>query len=203
MTAPILSFDRDRQGDPTDDPNRTFWIDWRPNGEFMCHNGEIKTKNPDDITIRRMIEMAGVLDAWVVGDDPWIYSIAPSGDVIERQPTKDEIARLAPHYITRGSTSGGFNEERPIMRQEWMNLVTTEQDFIIAAEVDARVPSGIKRIGCPPVATWIGHPARRKVPFFFDDDLVEVEAADTATLHRMIELAAPSPGSPCRRDPGR
>lgn len=63
-----LSFDRDRQGDPTDDSGRTYWIDSLTDDEypawFMCYDGQIQTKNPDDATIRRMIEMAGILDAW-------------------------------------------------------------------------------------------------------------------------------------------
>lgn len=189
-----LSIDREHYGDPLTDPDRTYMIDWLPGDGvgawFMCYNGEIKTKNPDDATIRRMIEMAGILDAWVTGDDSEVYSLAPAGQVINRQPTRSEIARSIPHVITRGSTAAGLNRLRPILRQEWMDLATAQPDFTIATEVDAHVPSGIKRIPCPPVAAWTGHPARPQVPFFFEEDLVEVQDADNATVHRMIELAA-------------
>jgi len=188
-----LYFDKDHYGQPTDDPDATYMFDWKPaTGDgswFMCSSGEIRTKNPEDATIRRMIEMAADLDAWVTGDDHAFYSI-DQGTVAEREPTPQQIDASTPHFITHGSASGGMNWDHPILQAEWLDVVAAQPDFVIATEVEAYLPSGISRITCPPVATWIGHPNGLQIPFFFDEDLIEVRASDDPTLKRMTELAA-------------
>jgi hypothetical protein len=189
-----LVFEADRYPEITDDPDASYTFTWIPSDGigswFSWHLGEIKTKNPADATIRRMIEIAAELDAWVVGDDTWIYDLDCDGLVVPRNPTRIEIHELIPHFITRGTGTGGMNRSHPIMEAEWLDLVARQPDFLIATEVEAHVPSGHKHIPCPPVAIWTHHPSRPEIPFFFDTDLIEVNAADTTTLARMKELAS-------------
>jgi hypothetical protein len=52
-------------GHPVEDE---AWLDWR--------GGNIETKNPDDPLLRKMIEIAGRLDAKVQGDDGEFYTEA-------------------------------------------------------------------------------------------------------------------------------
>ncbi|GAA0493625.1 hypothetical protein Ade02nite_21380 [Paractinoplanes deccanensis] len=81
---------------------------------------------------------------------------------------------------------GGLNRENPIRAAEWRDLAAAQPDFTTMTTAEARVPSGIRRIACPPVTCWTGHP----VPFFVNEDVIEVHYADAAVLHRMTQLAA-------------
>jgi hypothetical protein len=56
--------------------------------------------------------------------------------------------------------------------------------------IEAELPSGLRWITCPPVTCWTGHPSGRPVPFFHDQDLIEVSDTDEPTERRMAELAA-------------
>jgi hypothetical protein len=172
--------------------SRISWdFEWtNPTGSnawFTFREGEVRVKQPDQSTIFRTLAIAADLDAWVVGDDSEIYAIE-DGQLTRREPSDDTIASLEPTYITRGSAPGGvgLGQIRP---EEWWELATTQSDFRVEGQVEARLPSGPKLIDCPPVATWHGHPSGRAVPFFFDVDLIEVDGADRVTLERMVELA--------------
>lgn len=70
-----------------------------------------------------------------------------------------------------------------------MALTAAEPDFETVSSIEVELPSGLRRIACPPVDYWTGHPSGRPVPFFYDEDLIEVSDADEPTERRMAELA--------------
>jgi hypothetical protein len=171
-----------------------FSVDWRSGGEetwwLLYSHGQIQTKHPPDPVIRQMLELAAELDAWVIGDDCDVYEW-DGNEVRIRQPTLDEVARDPgePIYITRGSANSGLNGANPISPEEWLVVAAEQPDFRVDTTIEARLPSGVKRIPCPPVACWTGHPSGRVVRCFHDRDLVEVRVDDPATVRRMTEIA--------------
>lgn len=71
----------DRENEPTDflflaHPERPIPLWWR--------EGEVYTKNPDAITIAKLVQIAKALGARVLGDDNEIYGVDPA------DPTKSE-----------------------------------------------------------------------------------------------------------------
>lgn len=159
---------------------------------FMYSRGDIRTKHPDEPTIRRMIGIANALDAWVTGDDPVLFELDTDGNVTERQPSLEYILQNLPRplFITRGTSRYGPIQPNPISYEEWMDLVSKQPDFRVERQVEATLPAGKRMIACPPLAVWNGHPSGKPVPFFFDEDAIEVRGEDEHTFDRMINLAA-------------
>jgi hypothetical protein len=171
------------------------WLFWwappdGPRTTFRYSLGEIVVAHPSEPAIRRMLEMADALDAWVMHDDLTRYELAVDGTVIRRDPTLDEVLRLRGTFISRGGVDGGMNQSDPITPDDWLGFVAGVPDFRIDEEIEAELPSGVKLIRSPSVTVWHGHPSGHGVPFFFDRDLVEVEGADQPTLDFMYDVAA-------------
>jgi hypothetical protein len=147
--------------------------------------GRLSTKNPEDALVRRMVEIGRLLDAWVTGDDDEIYDW--NGEVTVRQPSESELGK--PAYQLVGAVDSPAGRRVPIAEQAWLDAVSAQPDFTIMPQVEALLPSGLRWIPSPPVAHWTGHPSGRPVPFFFDEDHIEVEI-DPATLEPLRRLAS-------------
>jgi hypothetical protein len=171
---------------PGDSRLRSFFISVGVDDWLQFHSGRLSTKHPRPSLIHRMVEIGSLLDAWVVGDDGEIYGW--DGDVATRQPTREEMSPPA-HHLIGAASPRGYSWESPIAQQAWLDLASTQPDFIVMPWVEALLPSGRRWIPCPRVAYWTGHPSGCPVPFFFaDDDHVEA-ANDPAILARLRELA--------------
>jgi hypothetical protein len=178
---------------PSDAPRHpgfcyVLWASSASEEYLLFQNGRLSTKNPSDALQRRMIELAERLDAWVIGQDAELYEW-DGNRVVQRWRSREAYAGR-PRLITRGSTSSGMNSQAPITASEWTALVGAQTDFETTTSIEVELPSGLRRIACPPVACWTGHPSGRRVPFFHDEDLIEVSDADEPTVRRMAELAA-------------
>jgi hypothetical protein len=57
---------------------------------FDYSDGNISTKNPDDDTIQKMIEISAKLNAHVQGDDGEIYERSSSGNITTRHIESDK-----------------------------------------------------------------------------------------------------------------
>jgi hypothetical protein len=154
---------------------------------LIFSESQLYTKNPGNLLKRRMIEVGAALDAWVLGDDPELYEW--NGHEVSARELDPADLPLNAYSLTRGCAVGGLNSDAPILKQEWMTLVASQPDFAVLTQVQAKLPSGLSWIGCPPVACWTGHPSGKPVPFFFDEDVIEVSHADPATVKRMLALA--------------
>ena len=62
----------------TGHPEKPYPIRW--------HEGELRCKNPDEATVAKLVAVASLLDARVVGDDDEEYFINAAGAVEDRQP---------------------------------------------------------------------------------------------------------------------
>jgi hypothetical protein len=155
---------------------------------LLFHDGRLSIKHPEPAFTRRMIELAVRLDAWVIGDDADIYEW--SGRQVMSHERGREAFEWRQRWITRGKTMGGLNRDAPIQYREWIALVDGQPDFAMAETIEATLPAGIRQLPCPPVACWTGHPSGRPVPFFFDEDVIEVRYVDEPIVRRMTELAA-------------
>lgn len=158
-----------------------------PGDWLRFSGGKLSTKNPECPLIHRMIEIAAELDAWVLGDAPEVYEW--NGDEVTARELKPADLPWPAYFLTRRGVPGGYHRDAPILEQEWTSLVASQPDFAVLTRVEARLPSGLSWIACPPVACWTGHPSGRPVPFFFDEDVVEVTGPDPATVERMLALA--------------
>jgi hypothetical protein len=147
---------------------------------LLFSRGELRTKHPGEPLIRRMLALAASLEAWVLGDDDHIYA-EQDGRVVVRPAVLADLP-YPTYVITRRDN---------IPASEWAGVVGTQSDFAWWDRVEARVPSGLKWIGCPPVACWTGHPSGKPIPFFYEEDEngIEVLQPDAATLARMRALA--------------
>ncbi|MEU8613066.1 hypothetical protein AB0C29_34295 [Actinoplanes sp. NPDC048791] len=179
---------------PADAPRRPdfcylLWTaDPSDRGHYLLfQRGRLSIKHPEPAFLRRMIEWAARLDAWVIGDDAEVCEW--DGErVVARQRGPGAFAGRR-RFITRGTWLGGLNSQAPIRADEWAAVVAAQPDFSMATSVEAILPSGTRMIPCPAVACWNGHPSGRVVPFFFDEDVIEVRDADPLTERRMVELA--------------
>ena len=73
-------------------PGFCYWTHHPENNKpTLCFSdGIISTKNPDENTIRKLIEIALKLNAHVQGDDGEIYELSGQGKIINRQiPIED------------------------------------------------------------------------------------------------------------------
>ncbi|GAA4934552.1 hypothetical protein [Actinoplanes utahensis] len=161
-----------------------MWKDSVHEEYLLFQRGQLDTKHPSDAFIRRMIELAGHFDAWVIGDDAEVYEW-DGAQIVAGDRDREEFHRRQ-LVITRASMNG----DAPIRWNEWTALAAAQPDFSSMSSVEVRLPSGLRWIECPPVHCWTGHPSGRPVPFFHDEDLIEVTDADEATERRMTELAA-------------
>jgi hypothetical protein len=147
---------------------------------LLFSQGKLQTKHPGDPLIRRMLDLAARLGAWVLGDDDHIYAEA-DGRIVGRAAVLADLP-YPTWYVTRHDDIGAV---------EWAGVVGTQSDFAWWDRVEARLPAGLTWIDCPPVACWTGHPAGKPIPFFLDEFSygIEVFQPDAATLARMQELA--------------
>jgi hypothetical protein len=156
-------------------------------GGLWLKRGQLQTKNPRTELVRRMTDWATRLDAWVIGDDDEVYEW--DGERVshwEREPEADEWNQ---RFLTRGTWASGSNTQAPIGAEQWAEVVAAQPDFAMMTQIEATLPSGTRWITCPPVACWTGHPFGRPIPFFHDQDVIEVRNADEPTIHRMVALA--------------
>ncbi|GAA2600274.1 hypothetical protein GCM10010435_94590 [Winogradskya consettensis] len=151
---------------------------------LIFQDGRLSRKNPRPAFLRRMAAIAAHLDAWLIGDNCEVYADPTAW---ERGPA----AFATRHFITRGPWHTGENNPPPIHTDEWAALVDTQPDFEWATRIEAVLPSGARPIPCPPTATWTTHPTAHPVPFFMDDDAIQVRNADPPTITRMKALAVP------------
>jgi hypothetical protein len=149
--------------------------DW----SLRYRDGELTAGNPPDGAVRRMLGLAADLDAWVTGDDGEVYEW--DGVRMRTRERPDEEQPVDPLYLSRDGA---------IAAEEWMAVAAGQPDFRVDTTIEARLPSGVAWIPCPPVARWTGHPSGDPVWCFHDEDLVEVRCDDAATVRRMTELAA-------------
>jgi hypothetical protein len=164
------------------------WTSSASNEYLLFQDGRLSTKNPSEAFVRRMIEWAEHLDAWVIGQDAELY--AWDGErVVQRWRSPEAYARRK-RLITRGNTLSGTNSGAAIRATEWTAVAAGQPDFTVMTSIEAELPSGSRRIAFPPVICWTGHPSGRPIPFFHDEDLIEVSEADEPTERRMAELAA-------------
>ncbi|AGZ40635.1 hypothetical protein [Actinoplanes friuliensis] len=147
-------------------------------------DGALSANRPSDGLLRRMIELAARLDAWVIGDDGELYEW--DGEQIVSRP---QAPAWNSRYLTRGTSAAGLNYKAPIHPDEWAALAAGQSDFAMMTTIVAMLPSGVRRIACPPIPCWTGHPSGEPIPFFFDEDLIEVRRADAPTVDRMAALA--------------
>jgi hypothetical protein len=180
---------------PADAPRRPdfCYVVWPARGPVREHyllfqDGRLSVKHPEPEFVRRMVELAARLDAWVIGDDAEVYGW-DGEQVVSWQRGVEAFAQRR-RFLTRGTWLGGLNAGAPIRPDEWAALVAAQPDFTPMTTIEATLPSGIRPIACPPVPAWTGHPSGRPVPFHFDEDVIEVRDADEATERRMVELAA-------------
>lgn len=155
---------------------------------LVFREGRLTATYPRPEFRRRMTELAARLDAWVIGDYGEVYEWDGSR-VVAWQRDPEAFARNS-RYLTRGTYSSGLNRHTPIRSDEWAELVAAQPDFATMTRIEARLPSGVRWIACPPVACWTGHPSTRPIPFFLDRDVIEVPYADGPTVRRMVALAA-------------
>lgn len=146
---------------------------------LLFHDGRLSIKHPQDVFVRRMVELAERLDAWVIGDDAEVY--AWDGLRVTQWNRDWQAISGRNRYIRR--------QGAPIDAAEWANLAAAQPDFAMLSQVEATVPSGERWIDCPPVPCWTGHPGGQPIPFFHDYDAVEVQRTDVHVLTRMRELA--------------
>jgi hypothetical protein len=180
---------------PPDAPRRpdfcyVFWTADAPGTDhyLLFHQGRLSIKHPEPAFQLRMMDLAAHLDAWVIGDDAEVYE--RDGDrVVRRQRGREAFAGQR-RFITRGTWLGGANRHVPIRPDEWAALVAAQPDFTMMTSIEAILPSGIRLIRCPAVACWTGHPSGQLIPFFFDEDVIELRHADKPTERRMVKLAA-------------
>lgn len=187
-----LNFRPDRSGLYGADRAEPGWFTWDPpdgiGSWFMYMSGRISTKHPEDATIRRMIAIAAMLDAWVSADDPQFHTPGDTGEILTREPSRDEVIRTANCSITREIVHAGFSPGG-ITPDEWRALPAVHPDILMVNEIPAWLPSGMKHVRCAPVPAWVGHPAGTPVALFYDDGRIEVENPDHSTLLRMLTLA--------------
>ena len=155
---------------------------------LMFDRGRVRTKHPRSELVRRMTDWAARLDAWVIGDDGEVYGW--DGERVFDWQRGPEAFRWNRRFITRGTSTGGMNAQAPIRAEEWEQVVGAQPNFVMMTQIEATLPSGTRWITCPPVACWTGHPSGRPIPFFHDQDVIEVRDADEPTIHRMVALAA-------------
>lgn len=179
---------------PPDAPRRPdfchlTWDNAAADGQdrLMFDRGEIRTEHPRSELVRRMIDWAARLDAWLIGDDGEVYEW--DGERVSDRQRGPEAFRWNRRFLTRGISTGGMNAQAPIRADEWARVVAGQPDFVMMRQIEAVLPSGARWIACPPVACWTGHPSGRPVPFFHDQDVIEVRDADEPTTRRMIALA--------------
>jgi hypothetical protein len=166
-----------------------FWSSSASDEYLLFHNGRLSTKNPSESFKRRMIELAEHLDAWVIGDDAELYE--RDGERVDPRWRSRESYHPRQRLITRGAVFSGTNSSRDAIRAgEWTALAAAQPDFTMMSSIEVELPSGLRWITCPPVNCWTGHPSGRPVPFFHDEDLIEVSDTDEPTERRMAELAA-------------
>jgi len=139
--------------DPLPDGSLRFRWEAEDHFGFTYWNDEISAMKPTEPMVRRMLAMAGVLDAWVEGEDPAHYFLDPTGSLVQRQPPLQMIYENLEHLITRGSVA--------LPAEEWQQIVDQEPDFRMSDDVEARLPSGRRRISSPRHAEWLGHPSGR------------------------------------------
>ncbi|GAA2709721.1 hypothetical protein [Actinoplanes palleronii] len=177
--SPDLGFTDDRQAITVAGTDRVlhFW------------ENSLEAKHPPDHLIRRMVAIGEELDAWVTGDEGEIYSW--NGQEIEtRDPDEDDEPGEGAAWITRGCAAAGRNDFAPIVEAEWLAFAAELDGFEVRSEIGARLPSGPRPIPCPPIAIWTGHPSGEPVPFWFDEDLLEIDVLDEPTLRCMLLVAA-------------
>jgi hypothetical protein len=177
---------------PPDAPRRSgfcyvLWTSSESDEHLLFRDGRLSTKNPSDAFLRRMVELAECLDAWVTGDDAELYEWDGS-QVVQRWRSEEVYARRR-RMISRGTAFSGMNGHDPISLSEWTALAAAQSDFEMMTSIEVDLPSGQRQIACPPVACWLGHPSRGPVPFFHDEDLIEVYDVDEPTERRMTALA--------------
>jgi hypothetical protein len=164
-----------------------FDFSCRPDDWLWFTDGEIKTKNPVPGLIRRMVDLAAELDAWLTGDDGEVYTW-DGREIVQRYRRPDEY-QVEGCIITRASGTV-YSWEAPILPDAWMALAQAQPDFDIGTRIEALLPSGPSWIICPPVAHWMGHPAGIPLPFLPFQDVVMVRDRDPATVRRASQLAA-------------
>jgi hypothetical protein len=145
--------------------------------------GELSAKQPPDPVLRRMLDLAAELDAWVTGDDGEVYE-RDGGSGVRRRERDEEDLPGDPLYLSRDDLDAD-----PISNEEWLAAAGEQADFRIDTTIRAKLPSGVAWIPCPPVACWTGHPSGDPVWCFHDEDLVEVRGDDPDTVRRMTALA--------------
>jgi hypothetical protein len=86
--------------DPLPDGSLRFRWEAEDHFGFTYWNDEISAMKPTEPMVRRMLAMAGVLDAWVEGEDPAHYFLDPTGSLVQRQPPLQMIYEKprAPHH---------------------------------------------------------------------------------------------------------
>jgi hypothetical protein len=157
-------------------------------GGLRLNRGQLQTKNPSSELVRRMTDWAARLDAWVIGDDGEVYEW--DGERVFTWERGPETHQWNTRFLTRGTFAGGGNAQAPVRAEEWAQVVAAQPDFAMMTQIEATLPAGARWITCPPVACWIGHPSGRPIPFFHDQDVIEVRDADEPTIHRMLALAS-------------
>ncbi|MER7280084.1 hypothetical protein ABT369_37160 [Dactylosporangium sp. NPDC000244] len=150
-------------------------------------DGRLCARDPGEARVRRMLDIAAELDAWLLGDGDTIFGVA--GDrVVEREATHADLP--FPRTFVAA--------EAAITAARWAEVVAAEPDLEWRTRIRAQVPSGATWIDCPAVACWTGHPSGEPVPFFHSEyeAAVEVWRPDSATLTRVealeVRLALPS-----------
>lgn len=164
-----------------------FWTGSATEEYLLFQEGRLDTKNPSDAFKRRMIELGERLNAWVIGQDAEVYQW--DGNQVSYRWRSQEEYHTRTRLITRGSVHSGRNDADPIRADEWTALAAAQPDFARMTSIEVELPAGPARIACPPVHCWTGHPSGRPVPFYHEEDLIEVDDADEPTEHRMAELA--------------
>jgi hypothetical protein len=165
------------------DDDGDFFVDCLDGGWALRYSeGEVSAKEPSDRVIHRMLELATELDAWVIGDNGEVF--ARDGDGVRTWEWDEADLPGDPLYLSRDEL-----DPDPISSEEWLAVVAEQADFRINTTIEAKLPSGMARIPCPPVACWTGHPSGEPVWCFHDEDLVEVRGDDPDTVRRMTALA--------------
>ncbi|MFC4072447.1 hypothetical protein [Actinoplanes subglobosus] len=99
---------------PEDAPRRpgfcyVFWAGSASEEYLLFQDGRLSTKNPEDAFVRRMTELAGELDAWVIGQDAELYDWDGTS-VVRRWRGREAYARrkrlgIRPGGPSRSSTT--------------------------------------------------------------------------------------------------
>ena len=145
--------------------------------------GELSCPEPPEPVLRRLLELAAALDAWVTGDDGEVYEW--DGTAVSTREREEKELPSDPLYLSRD----GLDTDNPISNEEWLAAVGEQPDFTVGTTIEATLPSGVAWIPCPPVARWTGHPSGEPVWCFHDEDVVEVRGDDPDTVRRMTALA--------------